>query len=97
MAGQHAEVAVLAPESATSATCSRTSSRSGVATSSSNVSAIRVYAAAFFSCFGALQHVLDGALHVERLLGNVVVLAFHDLLEAADGVRHLHVLALAGR
>ena len=35
---------------------------------------------------GALKRVFDGALHVEGLLGNVVVLAGHDLLEAADRV-----------
>ena len=32
-------------------------------------------------------------LHVEGLLGNVVVLAFHDFLEAADGIGQLHVFA----
>ena len=43
---------------------------------------------------GALQHVLDGALHVEGLLRDVVVLAFDDLAEAADRVGDLDVLAL---
>ena len=46
---------------------------------------------------GALQHVVDRALHVERLLRNIVVLAVHDFLEAADGVGQLHVLALEAR
>src|SRR5690349_7973274 len=35
---------------------------------------------------GLLQHVLDGADHLERLLGDLVVLALEHLLEGADGV-----------
>src|SRR4051812_34267115 len=37
--------------------------------------------------------VLDRADHVERLLGQVVVLALEDLAEALDRVLELHVLA----
>ena len=38
-----------------------------------------------------LLRLLDAAHHVEGLLGQVVVLAVDDLLEAADGVRELDV------
>src|SRR6059058_3618835 len=41
----------------------------------------------------ALDRLLDRADHVEGLLGEVVVLAVEDLLEAADGVLELHELA----
>src|SRR4030081_3414029 len=37
------------------------------------------------------EHVFDAALQVKGLLGNVVVLAFDDLLEATNGVRDLDV------
>ena len=47
-----------------------------------------------FSLLGLLDHILDGALQVERLLRKIVVLAFGDFLEAADGVGELDVLAL---
>src|SRR5512134_2246353 len=40
-----------------------------------------------------LDRLLDAAHHVEGLLRQVVVAALHDLLEAADGVGELHVLA----
>src|SRR5688572_22198565 len=40
---------------------------------------------------GLLDGLLDRADHVERLLGQVVVLARHELLERADGVLDLHV------
>src|SRR5215472_898843 len=40
------------------------------------------------------DHVIDAAGHVKVLLGNLVVLALDDLLEPADGVGNLHVLAL---
>src|SRR5205085_5151985 len=43
---------------------------------------------------GLLEHLLDRALQQERLLGDVVVLAFDDLAEAADRVGDLHVLTL---
>src|SRR6185369_1016615 len=42
---------------------------------------------------GLRPHVVDAALHVERLLGHVVALAVDDLLEAAHGVLDLDVLA----
>src|SRR5205823_8048642 len=40
-----------------------------------------------------LDCLLDRADHVERLLGQIVVLALDDLLEALDRVLGLHVLA----
>jgi hypothetical protein len=39
------------------------------------------------------EHVFDAALHVEGLLGDIVVLALDDLLEGADRVGNLDVLA----
>src|SRR6516225_6825195 len=42
---------------------------------------------------GPRAHVVDDALHVERLFGEVVALAVDDLLEARDGVLDLDVLA----
>src|SRR5262249_3560728 len=39
--------------------------------------------------------LLDAALEEERLLGDVVVLALEDLVEPADGVLELDVLAVA--
>src|SRR5271157_304956 len=51
----------------------------------------------FLQRLGALQHFLDGPHHVERLLGHVVVLAVHNLAEAADGIGQLHVAALHSR
>src|SRR4051812_39266745 len=41
----------------------------------------------------ALDRAFDRADHVERLLRELVVLAVEDLLEAADRVLELHVLA----
>ena len=41
----------------------------------------------------ALDRLLDRPDHVERLLGQLVVLAVEDLGEAADRVLELHVLA----
>ena len=50
------------------------------------------YAAAFiFSA--ACERFFDRALHVESLLGDVVVLAFDDSLEAFYGVGDFHVTA----
>ncbi len=48
-----------------------------------------------FHLFVGLEHVVDGALHVERLLRNFVVLAFDHFLERTDRVGYLHVLTLA--
>src|SRR5690349_14069644 len=42
---------------------------------------------------GLLEGFVDGADHVERLLGQVVAFAGGDHLEAADGLRQRHVLA----
>src|SRR6266404_792457 len=44
-----------------------------------------------------LPRLFDRAHHVERLLGEVVVLALEDLGEAAHRVFDLHVLALTSR
>src|SRR5690349_11774387 len=77
------------PRTSTSLTRSLTSSRSGVATSNSRPSAML----RLLQFFGALQGVLYRALHEERLLGDLVVLALGDFAEAADGVREFHVLA----
>src|SRR5205085_3729786 len=41
-----------------------------------------------------LDDLVDGARHVEVLLRDLVVLAFDDFLEPADGVGDGHVLAL---
>src|SRR3954469_4980481 len=42
---------------------------------------------------GLLEGLVDRADHVEGLLRQVVALAGHDHLEAADGFRQRHVLA----
>src|SRR4030065_703103 len=42
---------------------------------------------------GLLDHFVDGADHVERLLRDVVVFAVDDAAEAADGFLERHVLA----
>src|SRR5690606_28951560 len=42
----------------------------------------------------ALDDLVDGAGHVEVLLGDLVVASLDDLLEAADRVGNRHVLAL---
>src|SRR6185503_2033824 len=44
---------------------------------------------------GLGDHLVDAALEEERLLGHVVVLALEDLVEAADRVLELDVLAVA--
>src|SRR4051812_4365669 len=70
--------------------CSRASRRSGVAISISNVSAIADLLTNFL-CL--LLHVLDVALHVERLLGKIVVLAVYYFFETANGVRERDVFS----
>src|ERR1700741_5302300 len=62
--------------------------RSGVTsrTRSVLVSAITLRLRRGLHLLGGFEHVLDGALHVEGLLGNVVVLAFDDFLEAAHRI-----------
>src|SRR5947208_10983901 len=74
-----------------SLTSSRTNSRSGVATSSSRVSAM---ALRLLELFGLLQHFFDRTLHVEGLFRQIVVLAFDDFPEALDGIGQLDVFAL---
>src|SRR5687767_1631876 len=71
----------------------RTNSRSGVAISSSNVSAIAA-SARLLHLLGAFEHLFDGPLHVESLLRDCVVLSVGDFLEALDSVGELHILAL---
>src|SRR3954454_13629913 len=44
---------------------------------------------------GRGDHLVDAALQEEGLLGHVVVLAFEDLVEPADCVLELDVLAVA--
>src|SRR5580704_5528246 len=78
-----------------SVAASRNTSRSGVATSRLNVSAISLCGS--LHLLGLRQHIVDGALHIERLLGDLVVLPVGDLLEAADGVGELHVHTLEAR
>src|SRR5450631_1708561 len=43
--------------------------------------------------FSGFEYFLDGALHVEGLFRNAVVLAFNDFLEAANRVLDLDVAA----
>src|SRR5260221_13905859 len=75
-----------------------TTSRSGVTISSWMVSAMGPFLLSALGdglhLFGCLEHFFDRALHVESLLGNIIVLAFDDLLEAADGVGNFHVASL---
>src|SRR4029453_11356887 len=44
-----------------------------------------------------LPDFFDAALHVEVVLGDIVVLAVENLLEAADGVGYRHLPALPAR
>src|SRR5512137_2515464 len=80
----------------------RTSSACSVATRRSGVTISRVSSAMAFpgprlgaggELLGLLHRLLDGSHHVEGLLGQVVVHALADALEAADGVGELHVHA----
>src|SRR3990172_576613 len=73
----------------------RTSSQVTCATRRSGVTISRVRAMDLpgGDLLRLLDRLLDGADHVEGLLRQVVVLALHDLLEAADRVGELHVLA----
>ena len=41
---------------------------------------------------GFLDDFVDTANHVERLLGQIVILAFQDALETANGLFQRHVL-----
>src|SRR5215469_13030720 len=46
-----------------------------------------------FQLLGCLQHLVNRALHVKGLLGNFIVLAFHNSAEAFHRIRDLHVSA----
>src|SRR5438128_189286 len=74
----------------------RTSTRKGVAISGSSALPVGPLALApvVLAAAGGLDDVLDRALQEERRLGDVVVLALDDLLEAADRVLDLHVRAV---
>src|SRR5215472_13596138 len=82
------------PGMSTSTTVSRSSWRSGVTTTSWITSGSMARLNARLHLFGLGQHFFDGTDHVERLLRNLIVLAFDDLLEAPHGVFDLYVLAL---
>src|ERR1700758_409504 len=82
---------------ATSTTLSRSSCRSGVTTiNSMNSGSISVLDARLH-LFCLFEHFIDRANHVKRLLRNLVVLPFHDFLEAAHSVFYLDVLAFEAR
>src|SRR5262249_15835057 len=76
------------PGSTTSSTVVDTTRFSGVTTSSCSVSGSILHLLRFLHPF------LDAADEIERLLRQLVVLAVHDLLEAADGVLDRHELPL---
>src|SRR2546425_13103153 len=81
-----------APGAATTSTSSRRRRPAGGTTST--VSFVgRGKGPLLFQVVGLLQHFLDGPDHVEGLLRQVVQLAVHDHLEAADRVGQRHVLA----
>src|SRR5437763_16175395 len=46
---------------------------------------------------GRFRDLINGPLHIERLLGDVIVLAFDDLLETLHRVRDFHVPARSSR
>src|SRR6185437_6285768 len=72
-----------------------TTNRSGVTTSSWICSAMNLCRRrAALHLLGFFQHFLNGTFHIEGLLGDFVVLAFDDFLEAAHSVRNFHVAAL---
>src|SRR3954471_8605296 len=77
-----------APGAVTSSTSVSTSAPRGVV--SDNFTALRRL---FLHLLVARAHVVEAALHVERLLRDVIALAVDDLLEAADSVLDLDVLA----
>ena len=45
---------------------------------------------------GLFVSFFDRALHVEGLLGNIVVFAIDDFLKAFDCIGYFHVLSLQG-
>src|ERR1035441_6037713 len=79
------------PGTCKSVTSSRTKARSGVATSRESVSAMGLLLLQFRRL---LDRFLDGSLHIERLFGQVVVLAFDNFAEALDGIGQGDVLTL---
>src|ERR1035438_1578076 len=81
----------LLPGICKSVTSSRTRARSGVATSRERVSAMGLRLLQFRRF---LDYFLDGSLHVERLFGQIVVLAFDNFAAALDGIGEGDVLAL---
>src|SRR5688572_17411643 len=66
---------------------------SALTTSMRIVAAMTTSVAALLQRLRLLDRFLDRADHVERLLGQVVVLTVHDRLEAADRVLERHVLS----
>src|SRR5262245_15229195 len=79
------------PSQAGATTCSAGPSkmtRSGLITETCNVLAMLHRQSQLFARF---NHVSNTALHVERLLREVVELAFHHPLERFDRVLQLHV------
>src|SRR5215470_4941687 len=81
------------PGMSTSTTVSRSSCRSGVTTTNWIASGSMISLDARLHLLRLFEHFFNRAHHVERLLRDVVVLAFHDFLEAAHGVFDLHILA----
>src|SRR5881296_2419288 len=75
-----------------SSTVSATTSRIGVAISSMRRSATL---AARRELLRLVPRLADVADHVDRLLGQLVVLAVDDFAEALDGVRELHIPPLS--
>src|SRR3989442_1967036 len=73
---------------------SRISSHSVVSTRCSGVTISTERAMSARQRLRLLHGLVDVADHVEGLLGQIVVLAVQELLEGADGVVDLHVLAL---
>src|SRR5689334_23675499 len=83
------------PGTCASVAGSLTMRRSGVTISIWNVSAMTLRSR--FHLLGILEDFVDCALHVERLLGHIIVLAFDDLLEAADCILNLDVTSPVAR
>src|ERR1700730_8901169 len=85
----------LAPGSCTLATFSRNSCRCGVTMMSSMASGsiffLRFGLRVALHSFSLLQGLINRAHHVKSLLRNIVVLAFHNFLEAPNRVFDLHV------
>src|SRR5713226_7501009 len=76
-----------------SATLPRSNCFSGVTITSSMSSSLIYPLRARLHLFGLFESFLDRADHIKCLFRDVVVLSFHDFLEAAHGVLDLDVLA----